>query len=143
MRDSLDRKLVAELQVDAWQTYVSLGEKVGLSASAVQRRIERLKREGLLVGARAEVSEEANTRPLKIFLLLELVSDTKGDLDRLSAMLRGFPGFANAYVTIGATDVVVELDCESMEEFQSWSMTALNSDANVRHCTTLVNLKRL
>lgn len=143
MRDSLDRKLVAELLKDAWQTYVSLGDKVGLSASAVQRRVERLKRQGVLKGARAVVSEEANARPLKIFLLLELVGDTKADLDRLSALLRGFAGFANAYVTIGATDVVVELDCQSMEEFQTWSMSALNGDANVRHCTTLVNLKRL
>ena len=143
MRDALDKKLVAELQQDAWQTYVALGAKIGLSPSAVQRRIERLRREGVVMGATAQVSPDVVGRPLKIFLMLELVSDSKQSLDRLAELLCGFPGFANAYVTIGATDVVVELDCESMQEFQDWSMTALNSEANVKHCTTLVNLKQL
>lgn len=141
--DALDRKILAQVQSDAWLSYVALGRRIGLSASATQRRVERLKRDGVIQGAIAIVADEYSDRNLKIFLLLELVSDTKHELDRLGALLRQFDGFRNAYVTIGATDVVVELDCVSMQEFQDWSMTALNGAANVKHCVTLVNLKSL
>lgn len=40
--DELDRTLIALLQEDARASYQELGEKVGVSASTVRRRVERL-----------------------------------------------------------------------------------------------------
>ena len=41
--DDLDRRLLALLQQDTAVTAESLGSKIGLSASSVQRRIKRLR----------------------------------------------------------------------------------------------------
>lgn len=46
--DDFDRHLLALLQRDASATLDALGETVGLSASAVQRRIARYRKSGLL-----------------------------------------------------------------------------------------------
>ncbi|MBS0213999.1 MAG: Lrp/AsnC family transcriptional regulator [Proteobacteria bacterium] len=46
--DDFDHRLLALLQADAAQTLTALGDAVGLSASAVQRRIGRYRRAGLL-----------------------------------------------------------------------------------------------
>jgi DNA-binding Lrp family transcriptional regulator len=52
-RDNRDRQLLDLLKADAWLTYAALGERVNLSASAVQRRVERLIADGTLRGARS------------------------------------------------------------------------------------------
>ena len=46
--DDFDHRLLALLQRDADVTLTALGEAVGLSASAVQRRIERYRKTGLM-----------------------------------------------------------------------------------------------
>lgn len=141
--DQLDKRIIEQLQQDAWQTYAALGARIGLSASATQRRVERLKKNQVILGAYASVCPEANERPLRIFLLLELVNDSENALKQLTGKLCSFAGFVEAHVTIGATDVVVTLDCKSMQEFQAWAMEVVNKDPNVSHCTTLVNLLKL
>ena len=46
--DDFDHRLLALLQRDATATLAELGDAIGLSASAVQRRISRYRRHGLL-----------------------------------------------------------------------------------------------
>ena len=46
--DDFDHRLLDLLQRDSGVTLTTLGEAVGLSASAVQRRITRYRRHGLL-----------------------------------------------------------------------------------------------
>ena len=46
--DDFDHRLLALLQQDAGRTLAALGDAVGLSPSAVQRRIQRYRRSGLL-----------------------------------------------------------------------------------------------
>ena len=46
--DEFDHRLLELLQRDSAATLTALGEAVGLSASAVQRRITRYRRDGLM-----------------------------------------------------------------------------------------------
>ena len=46
--DEFDHRLLELLQQDAGATLSALGEEVGLSASAVQRRIKRYRETGLM-----------------------------------------------------------------------------------------------
>ena len=48
--DDLDRRLLAELGADARLTQVALAARVGLSRSAVQERLKRLERDGVILG---------------------------------------------------------------------------------------------
>ena len=48
--DKLDRAILRLLQADGRQTYDVVGEQVGLSASAVLRRVKRLEDPRLLTG---------------------------------------------------------------------------------------------
>ena len=143
MLDQKDEMIVAELQADAWLSYVQLGGRINLSPSATQRRVERLKRQGIIQGANAVIAPEVSQRNLRIYMFLDLENDNAEALADLQQDLRKFPGFVEACVTIGATDVVVTLDCLNIEEYQAWSMSTINDNLNIRHCTTMINLKRL
>ena len=57
--DGPNRGLLEELQEDARLTLAELGRRVGLSSPAVAERLQRLEREGVIRGYRAEVDPRA------------------------------------------------------------------------------------
>jgi len=57
--DGLDRVIIAALVEDARATYAEIGQRVGLSASAVKRRVDRLRGSGAITGFSALVSPQA------------------------------------------------------------------------------------
>jgi DNA-binding Lrp family transcriptional regulator len=53
--DELDKRIVAALVEDARATYAEVGARVGLSAPAVKRRVDRLLAAGAITGFSAQV----------------------------------------------------------------------------------------
>ena len=72
MLDEIDRMLLAALQRDGQVSYAELGARVGLSASAVNDRLKRLKAKGVLLRITAEVAPAQLGREFLVFLLIEL-----------------------------------------------------------------------
>lgn len=54
--DELDRRIVAALVDDGRATYAEVGARVGLSAPAVKRRVDRLRASGAITGFSAQVN---------------------------------------------------------------------------------------
>src|ERR1700761_1114532 len=57
--DPTDRRIVALLRENARRSYQDIGRYVHLSAPAVKRRVDRLEREGVVLGYTATVDPEA------------------------------------------------------------------------------------
>ncbi len=57
--DTVNRRLLRELQEDARLTIAELGRRVGLSSPAVSERLQRLERDGVIRGYRAEIEPRA------------------------------------------------------------------------------------
>lgn len=72
MLDDIDRALLVALQGNGQISYAELGAGVGLSASAINDRLKRLKAKGALLRITAEVSAHALGLDLLVFLLVEL-----------------------------------------------------------------------
>ncbi len=141
--DEKDHEILRQLQQDAWITHTALGEIVHLSASAVQRRIHRLREDGVITGARATVDEARAGRGLRVYLLLELDNDSALSLESLTRELQAYPEITRVDLLSGKFDVVVMLDCRDMDSFTDIAMTTINKNSNVRHCWTLMRLKTL
>lgn len=56
--DSIDRKILAELQVDGRLTLSELADRVGLSVSPCHRRVKELEKTKAIVGYRTEISQK-------------------------------------------------------------------------------------
>jgi DNA-binding Lrp family transcriptional regulator len=141
--DARDRRLLDELQRDAWQSYAALAEKLSLSASAVQRRVERLVDRGLVLGAHARLSAEARGRPFRAFVLVELVNESAESLRSFSRRVGVRPEVVEASYMAGRTDVVLVVETAGMEEYAVLAEHLLNGDRNVRRYSTLSVLKAL
>ena len=57
--DSIDRRIVALLQESAKRTFADIGADVGLSATAVKRRVDRLEGDGVITGYGARINWRA------------------------------------------------------------------------------------
>jgi Lrp/AsnC family transcriptional regulator, leucine-responsive regulatory protein len=57
--DETNRRILKELQEDGRLSVAELGRRVGLSSPAVAERLQRLERDGVIAGYRAEVDPRA------------------------------------------------------------------------------------
>src|SRR3982750_2691722 len=75
--DKLDRQILRKLQDDGRATYDQLAEQVGLSASAVLRRVKRLEESGVIDRYVALVKPEAVGLGLTAYLNVRLEKHTE------------------------------------------------------------------
>ena len=141
--DGKDFQIIDLLAEDAWLTHTKISEAVHLSASAVQRRIDRLKSKGVITGARATVDRSKLQRRLRIYLLLELRDDGHSKLQALVDGLNSHSEVSDVDLLAGKFDILVTLDCQDTESFSEFAMRTINKNPNVRHCWTMTRLKKL
>ncbi|MGZ8578297.1 MAG: Lrp/AsnC family transcriptional regulator [Actinomycetota bacterium] len=84
--DRRDLEIIAALQEDARATYADVGERVGLSASAVHERVRKLEKAGVIRGYRAVVDPEAVGLFVTAFVAVTPMDPTQPDdvPDRIS-----------------------------------------------------------
>ena len=75
--DAIDLKLLSLLQRNARMPLKNLAEQVYLSSPATAARLERLEREGIISGYRAEINLKKLGFPVIAFINLELRPDQK------------------------------------------------------------------
>ena len=106
--DEFDHRLLELLQRDASTTLTDLGETVGLSASAVQRRIKRYRESGLMrTVAVLNPAQLANVTLATVLVALE--RESARHHAALHARLRAAPEVQQCYVLAGEWDYLVIL----------------------------------
>ena len=95
--DSLDRKLLAELQEDASLTSDKLAERVGLSASAIHRRVRRLEKAGIIERRIAVVDPIKAGRGALFLAGVEVERERPELVQRLRAWIHGESAVQQAY----------------------------------------------
>lgn len=141
--DERDRRLLDALSHNAWLTLDELGEIASLSASAVQRRLAKLKKSGALQGANARIAPGALGKPLRIFVLAELHEDKSAQIARLSDTLDAHPDVIEMHYVAGASDLVIVLQIADMAAYAAFAERYLDGADMVRKYATLTVLRTL
>ena len=140
--DDRDRTILTALKDDAWLTFRELGERANLSPSASQRRVERLRAEGIITGAAARIAPQALGRPLRIYVLVELVDESADTLEAIGAAVRKSDVIEAHYLS-GFADVLLTFQTSSMAAYADFALANLNGNPAVRRYRTLTVLKSL
>ena len=137
--DAYDRQLLALVQEDAAQTAEALSQRVPLSASAIQRRLKRLREEGV-IQAQVAVLDPRRLGGGTLFLAaLQLAREQPDGMNRLRKWLLACAEVQQAYYITGDSDFAVLVcvpDVASYEALMSRLM-ADNPDV-VRYTTSVV-----
>ena len=76
--DAVDQRIVALLRENARRSFKDIGEAVHLTAPAVKRRVDRLERDGVILGYSAVVEPRAYGWHAEAFVDLFCGSDQAG-----------------------------------------------------------------
>lgn len=114
--DDFDHRLLALLQENSRLTGKELGERVGLSAAACLRRVQRLRDTGVIEKDVAVVSPDIFGRKLTMIVLVTVSSK-----DRLFAeAMRKAPEVVNCHHVTGSADMVLTVQTENMDAYNDF-----------------------
>lgn len=105
--DAIDRKILSLLLANARMSLVDIGERVALSPPAVKRRIERLERQGTVLGYSAVVAQAALGWGTQAFLEVFCAGDTS--LDSLRQMAAERSEVVGAYTVAGDAEAILHV----------------------------------
>ena len=105
--DTIDRRILAELQADATLSADELSERVGLSRNACWRRVKLLEDAGVITGRVARVDPEKLGLGLSVFILVRTSQHEPGWLARFREAVTALPEITGVYRMSGDLDYVL------------------------------------
>jgi Lrp/AsnC family transcriptional regulator, leucine-responsive regulatory protein len=135
--DDIDRHLLADLQDDAGRTLHDLGELVGLSPSAVQRRISRYRTAGLLARTAAVLDPRVLPDLVLAVCLIRVERESRRLHEAFHRRLLAAPEVQQLYSVYGEWDYVVVLAAAGMAHHHELSERLFMDAPNVRKYSTL------
>lgn len=135
--DRIDRKILALYQHDTRRIAASIGAEVGLSAAAVQRRLKRLRAEGVIAAEIAVLDSKAAGRPITCIVSVRL-GGSSAQLEKFKRQMRAQAEVQQCYHVTGSTDVVMIVTAESMEAYGAFARTWFEAAHITRYETHVV-----
>jgi Lrp/AsnC family leucine-responsive transcriptional regulator len=133
--DDFDHRLLALLQQDAGRTLTDLGEDVGLSASAVQRRIARYRASGLLHQV-AVLEPELLGSPVIAIVWVTMEREPTVQLKAFQKRMRAAPEVQQCYQVAGELDYLVIMATPSLADYRRAAERLFKDDGNIRRYDT-------
>jgi Lrp/AsnC family leucine-responsive transcriptional regulator len=145
--DKLDRGILRLLQQNGRETYDVIGEQVGLSASAVLRRVKRLEEAGVIDRYVALVKPEAVGLALTAYLNVRLEKHTerhkRNPMDLFRASVQAWPEVVECAALTGDMDYLLRVVVQDMAHYSRFIMDTLLKHPSVQDCKTSFVLDRV
>lgn len=138
--DGIDRKILALLTEDGRRSFDDIARQVTLSAPAVKRRVDRLRKNGTLQGFTAVVDPEALGYGTEA--LVELFYAPGVPLDSVAASLRRIPEVVEAWSVSGDPDAIAHVRTRDNADLERL-IRALQEDGAVVRTRSQIVLSRL
>jgi Lrp/AsnC family leucine-responsive transcriptional regulator len=145
--DKLDRHILRSLQADGRATYDQIAEVVGLSPSAVLRRVKRLEEVGVIDRYVALVKPEAVGLGLTAYVNVRLEkhaeSAKRNPMDQFRASVMGWPEVVECAALTGEMDFQLRLVVADMAAYSRFMMDTLLKHPSVQDCKTSFVMDRV
>ncbi|HZU64041.1 MAG TPA: Lrp/AsnC family transcriptional regulator [Novosphingobium sp.] len=141
--DDHDLAILRLVQQDATIPQREIAERIALSAPAVQRRIARMEREGVIAGTAAMVEPAAVGLPITVVVELTLSDDRSPTVAAAKAFFRAAPEVQQCYWVTGASGFVLILVAESLGAYEAISSRLFADNEMVRSYRSMVVLDRV
>jgi len=141
--DALDRKLLHEVQLNNQLTSAELSEKIGLSATSTQRRLNRLRAEKVIEADVAIVSSAALGRSLTMMIAVTLERERSDIIDHFKKSVQREPVVMSAYYVTGDTDFILIVSARDMEEYETFTRNFLYDNPDIKGFKTTVVMDRI
>lgn len=121
--DTVDQKLLREVQANCMLSADELGERCGASPSTVLRRLKRMRDEGVITAEVAVVEARKIGRPLHMIVGIRLERDDAKIVETFVRQMREHPAVMQCYFVTGSADYIVHITARDMDEYNEFVQT--------------------
>ncbi len=136
-RDSTDDKIIEHLKVDSRTSLGEIGRSIGLSESAVRRRVKRMVDGGIIKRFTLEMGHEETTSAI-VLVSVESATDTS----KVSMNLAGLEGVRTVYEITGQYDIATIISSSSIAGINA-TIDALRKINGVMDTNTVIILRKI
>jgi DNA-binding Lrp family transcriptional regulator len=120
-----------------------LADEVGLSISAVLRRLRRLRAEGVIVADIAVVDPALTGAALTMHVLVRLKQPGHRAMDAFVRQIVRHDEVTGAWEVTGDDDFVLKVEVGSMAEYEAFTRSALDDEQGVAAFKTLITIREV
>ena len=129
--DRIDLLLLAELQRDGRVPNAELAERVHLSASACLRRVQRLERDGVIAGYRAELDSAHLGLGLHAFVRVQLRQHDPQTVEAFARSVNDWDEVVACNALTGDMDYLLQVMVRDLDHFSRFLLDRLLGQAGV------------
>ena len=134
--DSIDEKIMGILQYDSRKSFVEIGSEIGLSESAVRRRIKNLTDSGIIKRFTIEMSTTDKSSAITLISL-----NSTADTNVVSSKLMKINGVEVIYEITGQYDIAAIITAPTITEINN-SIDDVRKTEGVSDTNTVIILKK-
>jgi len=139
--DSIDRRLLAELQAEGRVTNVELAQRVGLTAPPCLRRVRALEEAGVIKGYHAELEASKLGFAITVFAMVSLKSQAEEDLRAFEHHVQTLPEVRECHMLNGEIDFILKIVSQDLQSFQELLTSKLTPAPNVASVKTSLTIR--
>ena len=141
--DRVDVALLEAVQLSSRLTSEKLARIANLSPTACQRRLNRLRAEGVIESEVAIVSPKAVGRPISMIVLVTLERERADILDRFKNAIRSTSEVMIGYYVTGDADFILVVTAKSMEDYEAFTRRFFYENPDIKGFKTMVVMDRV
>ena len=139
--DTFDRKLLTLVQRDTLQTHAVLGAAVGLSPSAVRRRLDRLHQDGVIVADVAIV--EPSKLGVSVIVSVRMAEESRASYAAIKACMIADPQVSQCYTVAGPVDFMIVAHFADLASYEAWIDVNILANPGIARSDTAIVYSRV
>lgn len=141
--DIFDRKILHEVQCDNQINASDLAERVGLSPSSTQRRLNRLRQEKIIQKDISVVAGAAVGRSMTMIISVQLERERSDIIDHFKRSVRNEPAIMSAYYVTGEEDFILIMSAKDIREYEEFTRAFLYNNPDIKGFKTTVVMDQI
>jgi DNA-binding Lrp family transcriptional regulator len=139
--DSIDLRILSELQDHGRITNVELARRARITAPPCLRRMRALEKAGYIRGYHADLDGKSLGYEVTAFAFVGLSSQAESDLKRFEEQVSSWPVVRECHMLSGEVDFLLKCVAKDLSTFQSFITETLTAAKNVASVKTALVIR--
>lgn len=139
--DTIDRRLLDELQRNNRRTLAKLAEAVRTSTSSVRRRLDRMRAEGVIQADVSIVSPQVAGVEIIVHVMMQ--QESSASYANFRKRVLQAENVTQCYSVTGESDFILHVRMPDLSQYDAWIESFILADPDVRRCDSHVVYSRI
>ncbi|RZJ26991.1 MAG: Lrp/AsnC family transcriptional regulator [Brevundimonas sp.] len=141
--DAFDHRLLERVRRNNLEPARVTAEAVGLSESAVLRRLRRLRAEGVIVADVAMIDAARVDPRIVLHVMVEMNTQDRKVMTVFQASMRDSPEVQGCWDVTGQTDYLVTVAVRSMADYEAFGIREMTPEKGVRAYQSMIVIREV